>query len=1546
MSSEDEFSDADSKPRLSDAEDVQAVSRQTQKKRKIMSDDEQDDEESGEEIERPSKSKSGIYSDDEDEEDEEDEPTEADRNFVVDDDDEDIEEPRSEGEESDSVRQKPKKKKKRRRHRVEEEELSEDDIDLVSGNLGLSQKSSSFTRIKKVDDNDRRGRRKAPVDVNNIFDDDNEDSDVERQQHYSEDDDSESFIDDEGIDDTDVQERQARRIERQTKIKNLKNLGTEYGISDSMWSEVQAVFGDGTDYAEFLEIDSEMNDLDLDDGYDEDSYLPSERKSKLKLSDVYEPSEIAANLLTETDEIIKIRDVPERLQLRGELPTLKEPELENEALSIARIMVNDLRKRDRSNPELSKPISLTHPLTITIARVLKLVRVDFLEVPFLNSHRKDYFSKFLERSHLWKIYDLDVSYCTLENRKKNVLTLMANLNLESSNPERYDYLKQTLEGATGLDEVMDIQAHLQLQMSDELAKLEASKNVFRRVVRRTPYEEAKRGGLADFAKMFDINIPKFARCIVQHSQEYFPEDHPRPPLDVARDFLSSSFRTAQQVLDATKTMLASEIASDPVFRAFIRRVYWTDGTLSIWPTEKGKSDIQVTHPYYSFKYIKEKPIQVIEPGVFLQISKAEEQGLINIHIRIDAEQRLIDDVLKHLSNDKFSEQAEWWNKERQDIGLQALKNILFPYCSKWIKEKLMSDAADWTAHQCELALDRKINVAPPRVDRDHNDRDLWPPPRVVAISWGEGTSTEPTFGVCLDENGILSSQLMLSFLQEIDKPRGISDSQELAKFIENSQPDVVVIGGFATNTKTKLIKIVEAAVENSTHQRSSYRDDRRSMSAGDRKSPSVFIVEDDVARLFMNSKRGEREFPPSTFPPLVRYLVSLGRKVQNPTMEYAGLFNSDDDYKLLRLHPWQDMIPEDKFKLSLERTFINVVNSCGVDINMAVRYPHQAHTLQFVSGLGPRKAQMMISKIASKPSGKLTVRSALISDKICGSRVFMNCSSFLRIPLEDDHYQHSSNSDKYDVLDSTRIHPEDYVLARQMAADAMEDDRILEVANSSEHVSRLMADGPDKLNLLMLDDYANELERSRGEPKYLTLNAIKAELESPYSEPRRDFEPATTEEVFTMLTNETNETLYPNMTLNIEIENVGDLPSGDPIARMRFRNGLSAHMLLKQLVDRRHVSANELIGQVVPCRITRIDKEKLTVELDALHESREVYDRWEAEKKHDRYWDKDREYDDASSKALSIKAKKKVRVVAHPFFKNVDYRAAEDILRDAPNGDVVIRPSTKGNSHLSMSWKIANGIIHHLDIVESQKESEYALGKVLTVNGQPFSELDEIIANYIAPMQQLIDEVVSSPKFKPYGDKEMQEYISRQCRSSKTSVYGFVFHPEKPGYFMLMFRHSPENSLHSENIEVKTSGFAFRGKTFKSLNDLIVGFKTGEIEKSSRASRQSGSSRGAPSARHAPSTHPSRAHPASTLPPAPHHRGNPGPSSGHGYPGRQPVAAGPAMGMGNPGQRPGAPPAHRYPPPGPSGSKGLPIHHSGVQPAVPPGHSRPMYPSH
>lgn len=56
---------------------------------------------------------------------------------------------------------------------------------------------------------------------------------------------------------------------------------------------------------------------------------------------------------------------------------------------------------------------------------------------------------------------------------------------------------------------------------------------------------------------------------------------------------------------------------------------------------------------------------------------------------------------------------------------------------------------------------------------------------------------------------------------------------------------------------------------------------------------------------------------------------------------------------------------QEKQLVTFERVLVDVVNNVGVDINRAVTDSYIQLLLPFVCGLGPRKAQVVVKKIAS-----------------------------------------------------------------------------------------------------------------------------------------------------------------------------------------------------------------------------------------------------------------------------------------------------------------------------------------------------------------------------------------------------------------------------------------------------------------------------------------------------------------------------------------------------------------------------------------------------
>ena len=65
-----------------------------------------------------------------------------------------------------------------------------------------------------------------------------------------------------------------------------------------------------------------------------------------------------------------------------------------------------------------------------------------------------------------------------------------------------------------------------------------------------------------------------------------------------------------------------------------------------------------------------------------------------------------------------------------------------------------------------------------------------------------------------------------------------------------------------------------------------------------------------------------------------------------------------------------------------------------------------------------------------------------------------------------------------------------------------------------------------------------------------------------------------------------------------------------------------------------------------------------------------------------------------------------------------------------PYTQAIIRPSSQGADHLTVSWKVTDQppIIAHIDVKEENKENDFSLGQSLLIGDEAFEDLDEIIA--------------------------------------------------------------------------------------------------------------------------------------------------------------------------------------------------------------------------
>lgn len=573
-----------------------------------------------------------------------------------------------------------------------------------------------------------------------------------------------------------------------------------------------------------------------------------------------------------------------------------------------------------------------------------------------------------------------------------------------------------------------------------------------------------------------------------------------------------------------------------------------------------------------------------------------------------------------------------------------------------------------------------MNIAPFMVPGTAEGDEVLP--RVVAISHGPGSVKDAIQAVYVDDKGRFVEH------KKLDNLRDRMPQEELLDLLERRHPDVVVVGGFSVATR-RLLEQTESVVRE-------HRD-----SNGDQ--VSVIMTNDEVAKLYQSSKRGVEDHPKAY--EIARYCISLARTIQSPINEYAA---TGVDLIGIRLHPLQEFVGADRLRELLDRALVNVVNDVGVDINEVVSSPYKALMLPYICGLGTRKAQHLIRTIERDPVTRgVDKRSDLVNRKMLTWNIFMNCCSFLRVHTERGG----------DILDQTRIHFEDYNLARKMAADALEIDEVglQEYDEESQHVEELVRDNnAERLNELLLDDYAHQLQKMQQKPKRMTLEHIKGELQHPFRDHRTQFVPATPDQIFTMLTGETDQTLREGFIVPALVTKVREKN-----AMCRLDCGIDGILSIQNISDSRIGSVNDHVseGQTVQVKILRLEKDRFFADLTCKESELRQGDAHLRALPLDRTFDQfeeDRFKDPADLN--DNKGKFVQRKIHHPLFKNITSEAAIKYLSTRNRGELVIRPSNRGADHLVITVKIADDIYKHYGMSLSNVYS--GLWGILAVNSQ------------------------------------------------------------------------------------------------------------------------------------------------------------------------------------------------------------------------------------
>ena len=207
----------------------------------------------------------------------------------------------------------------------------------------------------------------------------------------------------------------------------------------------------------------------------------------------------------------------------------------------------------------------------------------------------------------------------------------------------------------------------------------------------------------------------------------------------------------------------------------------------------------------------------------------------------------------------------------------------------------------------------------------------------------------------------------------------------------------------------------------------------------------------------------------------------------------------------------QSLLNESSFLTALEIVALDFVSQTGVLINEVVQRDHLSILLSYVPGLGQVKAHGLLESIKQKSGGRLSMRAQLIGKRMLGLRVYENAAGFIRIPFEEG---------ESDPLDSTRIHPESYELAKVTARSVFSDTHIRDENLIQEVMSR-----PQKMQELDLEAYSRLHLTKTGINIKEVLECIVRELTSHFFVPEKKFVEVSAEDLLYLTTGETRHSL-------------------------------------------------------------------------------------------------------------------------------------------------------------------------------------------------------------------------------------------------------------------------------------------------------------------------------------------------------------------------------------------------------------------------------------
>ena len=397
----------------------------------------------------------------------------------------------------------------------------------------------------------------------------------------------------------------------------------------------------------------------------------------------------------------------------------------------------------------------------------------------------------------------------------------------------------------------------------------------------------------------------------------------------------------------------------------------------------------------------------------------------------------------------------------------------------------------------------------------------------------------------------------------------------------------------------------------------------------------------------------------------------------------------------------------------------------------------------------------------------------------------------------------------------------------------------------------------DKMSNLLLGEYCDQLE-AKGEGKHaLQFDQIKEELRYPWIDMRKRLQEPSSDEMFTIITGESDTSCHVGLKLGCEVLEIEDKQqqgvNGETTryqrAFVKCDNGLKGTINMREVsddeFDQQNTSIEDFIktGSRIMAIVIAVQKDRYALELSikpSLLETEEDFwiksrhpnqnssraeqqIQWKISSWFSRVAKKTENMDQLYDRAFleedacelyaktiqkivkdnlqlqvqgASSGKQSQRHVQHELFVNCSHKEAEDkLITEQRDGNVIIRPSSKGPNNLSITWAFDRDRhwFVHFDVEEKGKEpGSLGLGKELIILfpglTESYEDLDEIYHRFIYPMNELVQNMLDYKKFKTGTKQEVKDELIASKKADVNKIpFAFRFDPDRPGSFVLCF---------------------------------------------------------------------------------------------------------------------------------------------------------------